>query len=124
MSDPVIQRLMDREPCLWANPRWQPAETCLSNLPITYAEVEQAGARLRRFAALLANLFPELRPHAGVIESPLLAVPWSAVAEPPPDLRTARLLVKADHTLPVAGSIKARGGIHAVLRFAEQVATE
>ncbi len=109
---------------LWCNPARTdiPATVqAAGELHISLADVEAAQARFRRFAPLLPALFPELAETAGVIESPLLAVP--AMQE---GLGLApvqgRLWVKADHSLPVAGSIKARGGIHEVLEFAESLA--
>lgn len=89
--------------------------------PISEGDVDAARARMRRFAPLLKELFPELAASDGEIESPLLAAGRLQRAL---GLSSAdgTLFVKADHTLPVAGSIKARGGIHEVLEHAEQLA--
>ena len=89
---------------------------------ISPADIGSTVERLERFAPLLALLFPELDTSAGRIESDLRETPrlQQALGMPP---GFGTLLVKADHALPVAGSIKARGGIHEVLEHAEALAT-
>jgi len=105
-------------PVLWLRPDGAtPAEAA----PYTLADVEAAQARFARFAPLLAELFPELRATDSVIESPVLAAPRMQAALKLPEA-SGRLWLKADHALPVAGSIKARGGIHEVLEFTETLA--
>lgn len=117
-----FRRLRRREPFLWLNPGRRAAAECLASLPFSAADTAAAEARWRRCAPLLEALFPELRDSRGVIESPLLPAPELAARILPPG--AGRLFVKADHALPVAGSIKARGGIYAVLHFAEKIAFE
>lgn len=105
---------------LWVNPDLSLSPESHPVASINSTDVEEASARLQRFAPLLMHLFPDLAPDQGLIESALLAV------RPPvqvPD-GVGRFWVKADHDLPVAGSIKARGGIHEVLQFVESVALE
>lgn len=97
-----------------------PSEECSV---ISATDVASASERLVRFAPLLSQLFPELVASAGVIESDLLATPRLQQALNLP-VEAGLLMVKADHALPVAGSIKARGGIHEVLEHAETLALQ
>lgn len=112
---------------LWVNPDLRPASDALAQADISLADVEDAQARLARFAPLLVRLFPELAAAQGLIESALLPVS-AQQAEQLLDLPArqawGRLLVKADHDLPVAGSIKARGGIYEVLAYTERLALQ
>ena len=85
------------------------------------AAVEEAAGRFDRFAPLIAQLFPETAATGGHIRSSLVPVERLA-ASLGIERWSGRLFVKWDHDLPIAGSIKARGGIHAVLAIAEGVA--
>ncbi len=122
----TAELLRRAEPCLWLNPGRQallPELQPVAGSHIGLADTQAAAARCARFAPLLAQLFPELQATAGVIESPLLAAPG---LHAPLGLAPGqgRLCIKADHLLPVAGSIKARGGMHEVLEFAERLALQ
>lgn len=121
-TDPLaLELLRNRKPFLWANPRWQPVAGCPADLPWSRKDIEAAEARWQRCAPLLQMLFPELESSGGIIESPLVEVTSLAAKLLPGG---GRLLLKADHDLPVAGSIKARGGLYAVLCYAERLALE
>lgn len=119
-------RLRGAQPVLWTNPARQarpPAALQALGRGISLDDTKAAAARVARFAGLLAQVFPELAGTAGVVESPLVsasrlqpALGWAQ--------GQGRLFVKADHSLPVAGSIKARGGMHEVLEFAERLALQ
>ena len=87
-------------------------------------DLEDAAARLSRFAPLIARLFPETKKDGGLIESDLVSVPKlrdELSRRFSVDIR-GELWLKADHALPVAGSVKARGGVYEVLTFAERLA--
>lgn len=118
VSSLSLAALRAARPVLWTRPD-QAAPAAAA--PYGMADVRAAHDRFVRFAPLLAQLFPELEAAGGVIESPLLAAPAMQAALGLPDT-AGRLWLKADHALPVAGSIKARGGIHEVLEFTENLA--
>jgi len=116
-----LDALRTGAPVLWASELDRSTAASPASNGISQADIEKAVARISRFAPLLARLFPELEDSQGVIESALQPVPRLQSALGLPDLQ-GTLLIKSDHALPVAGSIKARGGIHEVLEHAETIA--
>ncbi len=120
---PVIYALADRREIFYSNPLRRSMEEAAPMLPVGLADMQEADDRLRRFGPLMVRLFPETAPLSGILESPLEEVPQMARW-----LRSrggsfsGRLLLKRDDALPVAGSVKARGGIYEVLKHTEELA--
>ncbi|OZG72619.1 D-serine ammonia-lyase [Hahella sp. CCB-MM4] len=109
--------IQSSQPIVWLNENYQNPVSASATPEVD--EFYEAEARLKRCAPLLQRLFPELEPSHGLIESSLIkADRLNSKINP----LGGSLFLKADHDLPVAGSIKARGGIHEVLCFAEALA--
>ena len=118
-EDSLLARLAAGEPSVWFNPAVTTAAAGLSACGLSRTVVDDAAARLGRFAPWIAQAFPETSAARGVIESPLEAAPGMQCEL---GLAAGTLLVKRDDILPVSGSIKARGGVHEVLEYAESLA--
>lgn len=80
-------------------------------VPVWPAQVAEAEANWRALAPLLKRCFAGLEQSGGVIASELIGVPDLAEAM---GQDRGRFFVKGDHALPVAGSVKARGGVYEV----------
>ncbi len=117
---PIVKTLAAAREGAWLNPNLTDAGKALAKLDIREADVEDARARLSRFAPFLEARFPETRDAGGVIESPLREIPEMKAAVGA-DIQ-GRLFAKLDCDLPIAGSVKARGGIYEVLKHAEDLA--
>lgn len=125
-QDSVLNALKQCREQLWINPKASRFESVKSRLPLAISDIEDAAARLERFAPYLAKVFPETAGRSGIIESDLIQLHEgsTAVARLFDAEAPHRLLMKCDSHLPISGSIKARGGIYEVLCFAEQLAHE
>ncbi|AIR70064.1 D-serine ammonia-lyase [Dickeya fangzhongdai] len=121
---PLLEPLVNRQPVCWFNPAVVPVHDALGDVPLTDADVADASQRLQRFAPFLRQAFPELAASHGIIESELVPVPAfaAAIARQAGLDAPSSVLLKLDSHLPVAGSVKARGGIYEVLYHAEQLA--
>ena len=122
LPSPVEVLLKRRQPQLWLNPDWRPIQQARAGLPLGVEAVNDAADRWQRFAGLLQLLFPELAQTGGIIESRLQRADGLRTEIMGDDVRAGRWLLKCDHSLPIAGSIKARGGIYEVLLHAESLA--
>ncbi len=123
---PLVADLIALKELTWLNPR---ATTLAQGLPyvgLTQDDVNDAHARLCRFAPYLAKAFPETAAAGGIIESELVAIPamQTRLASETGVAIPGTLLLKKDSHLPISGSIKARGGIYEVLTHAEKLALE
>lgn len=123
---PLLETMVKLEEILWFNPKYTAFESVENSLSIGEDDVNDAEERLKRFAPLIVKLFPETEESNGIIESPLVDIP-----EMKKELARlhsldidGRVLLKKDSHLPIAGSIKARGGIYEILKHTEDLALE
>lgn len=116
----ALEQIMRSEETVWINPNLEPAAQAVAQTGFSEADIEEAAERLSRLAPLVQALFPETAGLGGIIESPL-APAFRLQIELNPQLQ-GTLYVKRDDSLPIAGSIKARGGIYEVLKHAEALA--
>ncbi len=123
---PLLKQIMAGEEVFWRNPGYQAVHTAFDAIPFSRKDVDDAQARLKRFAPFIAKVFPETVKAFGIIESPLKQIPRmqeylsNKVSCPV----AGDLWLKCDNLLPVSGSIKARGGIYEVLKTAETLALD
>lgn len=98
----------------------------LNSKGIVFEDIEDARARLNRFAPLLKILFPATLKTNGIIESPLECVnEFKKELEKLENINiSGDVFIKLDSHLPISGSIKARGGIYEVLKHAEDLLLE
>lgn len=117
---PILEEMKYGQEIFWINPHKGENTSCR----FTMADIDDAEARLARFAPYLEKAFPETAATKGIIESELKEIPYmkETLEAAYGDEIEGRLFLKCDSHLPVSGSIKARGGIYEVLKFAEETA--
>ncbi len=122
---PILKMVTNLEPVTWINPDRKKMKF-ISSLPVNLHDMEEAEKLWKRFAPYLSHVFPETRESKGIIESALKEIPhfkkW--INQSNNQEMEGSFFLKCDNSLPVAGSIKARGGFYEVLHYAEQLAIE
>lgn len=118
----IIEILKSLKETIWYNPNYADFNQIKDSLPIKMEEILDGEARLKRFAPYLEKVFPEV--ENGIIESPINKINNMKIRMEK-DFNSkinGNLILKRDDLLPIAGSIKARGGIYEVLKHAEELA--
>lgn len=122
----LIDDLKQLKECCWKNPNYKDFDTAIKDCELTLADIEDASSRLERFASYFKVAFPETAATDGIIESPFHEIPFmqEALESEYGVSINGQLYLKMDSHLPISGSIKARGGVYEVLKFAEDIAVE
>ncbi|WP_300357582.1 D-serine ammonia-lyase [Fusobacterium sp.] len=126
MKDEIVKKIAEKKEIAWINKKEIEYREYEKNLPFSDEELKDAEERLKRFAPFIKKSFPETEETNGIIESPLEPI-FSMQKELERKYETeipGKLYLKMDSHLPVAGSIKARGGVYEVLKHAEDLAIE
>ncbi len=125
MTDyPQLEQVINLTPTLWLNPNYREQRTNKST--IDFNDILDAEKRLKRFAPFIMEAFPETKDANGIIESELRAIPamQDYIKQNYNSDFSGKLYLKMDSHLPIAGSVKARGGIYEVLKHTEELALE
>lgn len=121
-----LNDVMALKSVFWVNQFKEPFAEASQKVAYTKADVDDAEARLARFAPFILQEFPETANNNGLIESELTKIPemqaylnqyYNTMVE-------GNVYLKRDDTLPIAGTIKARGAIYEVLKHAETLALQ
>lgn len=120
----ILDDLKNKKETLWINPNLTPVTPMSEMGGQKFVKVRAAQNRLMRFMPYIEKAFPETASRKGIIESNLLVCPDFEKRIRDESHFKGRLLVKDDAHLPIAGSVKARGGIYEVLFQAERLATK
>lgn len=123
-KEPVLKDVADQKETVWINKKKKTGQAVWENFPFDEKDIEDAEARLKRFAPLLMEYFDDTKETNGIIESPLKKIPNMEKILKEKTSLEGNLYLKMDSHLAVAGSIKARGGIYEVLYHAEKLAME
>ncbi|HHV46730.1 MAG TPA: D-serine ammonia-lyase [Tissierellia bacterium] len=121
---PIFEDIKALKEVFWINPNLKKFDNVEENLPLSFEDVLDAEERLNRFKPYLKKVFPQTKD--GTIESYISTI-GRMKRRMEEDYNTdihGKLILKRDDSLPIAGSIKARGGIYEVLKHAETLAIE
>ncbi|HLV39421.1 D-serine ammonia-lyase [Xanthomarina sp.] len=123
-KEPLLKEIMALKPVTWINSK-KKTMLDMPDFSITKEDMANAEALWDRFAPFFAEAFPETQKTHGILESPLkeLLNMKDLLNKQNPKIE-GRLFLKCDNKLPIAGSIKARGGFFEVLRYAEKLALD
>lgn len=122
-----VDEMSNAREIFWTNPlvldRTILKQNSIKDNNLSTEDIDEAEARLIRFAPYIERVFPETEGRKGIIESPLVKIPkMKDYLESSGENICGELYLKCDSHLPISGSVKARGGIYEVLKYAEELA--
>lgn len=119
-----LEKLKNREEFFWKNPKL--GNKSEEDFGLSFDGVIEAKLLLKKFAPFIMKKFPETVERNGIIESELTEIPnmKKNLNEKYKSDVPGKIFLKQDNELAVAGSVKARGGIYEILKYAKELLVE
>lgn len=120
---PELEKAIKSEEMLWINKNKKEYDKT-EKITVPIDLIFDAEERWKRFAPYIISAFPETKEMNGIIESNLIEIEnMKKIIEKEFDVNiNGKLFLKMDSHLPISGSVKARGGLYEVLKYAEYLA--
>lgn len=122
----VLDKIKKQETVFWYNDARPTFEEAMATNQFSREDVREVEQRMERFSAFFKVAYPETAQAGGIIESGLTKLDnlkQSLEKAYRVDI-TGDLYLKRDDTLPISGTVKARGAIYEVLKHTETLALE
>ena len=120
----ILKEVSKARELFWQNPQYEPYVKAQKTCAYDRKDILEAQKLWERFAPLIRYYFPETADRCGRIESPLtLTECLKKRLEKEAGIKIkGEQLIKRDSDLPIAGSVKARGGIFEICKYTEELA--
>lgn len=122
----VLRQIENEKEIFWGNPRLEETEMANGTAPYSMVDIQDVEDRFHRFAPYFKIAYPETEENDGLLESKISKIDeMKKWLEGQYDTElSGDLYIKRDDLLPISGTIKSRGAIYEVLKYAEQLALE
>lgn len=122
----ILQSIRKQKEIFWINPNLKETELANEQTRYSMATVQDVEDRLQRFASYFRLVFPETEKNDGLLESEITKLNGMTnwLEEQYDQELPGNLYLKRDDLLPISGTIKSRGAIYEVLKYAETLALD
>ena len=119
-----LNKIKNEEEILWINTKMEKVEMAHAQSVYSFADIQDIEDRFQRFAAYFEVAFPETKQYKGLLESEITKIKnMQEWLEGQYDTTLpGDFYIKRDDLLPISGTIKSRGAIYEVLKYAETLA--
>jgi len=114
------KKIREGKGVLWLNPQVKSFDAIQQNLELSTQDIKNGEEGWKRYKSLLSSLFPR-KGFEGDIDSPLSPLPHLQSLFLPLYGCKGKMYLKRDDSLPICGSVKARGGMYEVLHHVEEL---
>lgn len=126
VTSEILDQIRNQKEVFWENPRLTDTNEAHNKVQYSFTDIQDAEDRFRRFAPFIQLIYPETKEREGILESEITSIPtmkeWLGSTYQI-DL-PGNFYIKRDDLLPVSGTIKSRGAIYEVLKYAETLALD